>query len=36
MIMLDTDHMSALERRDQPGSAALRARLAHVPPAAKD
>ncbi len=25
--------MSVLERRDQPGSVALRARLAHVPPA---
>ena len=33
MIVLDTDHMSVLERRDQSGSAALRARLAHVPPA---
>jgi tRNA(fMet)-specific endonuclease VapC len=33
MIVLDTDHMSVLERRDQPGSVALRARLAHVPPA---
>jgi tRNA(fMet)-specific endonuclease VapC len=33
MIVLDTDHMSVLERRDQPGSITLRARLAHVPPA---
>src|SRR5262245_18328728 len=34
MIVLDTDHMSVLERRDQPGSVALRARLAHMPPGA--
>jgi tRNA(fMet)-specific endonuclease VapC len=33
MIVLDTDHLSVLERSDQPGSIALRARLAHVPPA---
>lgn len=33
MIVLDTDHLSVLERSDQPGSVALRARLAHVPPA---
>jgi tRNA(fMet)-specific endonuclease VapC len=33
MIVLDTDHLSVLERSDQPGSVPLRARLAHVPPA---
>jgi tRNA(fMet)-specific endonuclease VapC len=33
MIVLDTDHLSVLERSDQPGSVALRARLAQVPPA---
>jgi tRNA(fMet)-specific endonuclease VapC len=33
MIVLDTDHMSVLERSDQPGSVPLRARLAYVPPA---
>jgi predicted nucleic acid-binding protein len=33
MIVLDTDHLSVLERSDQPGSAALLARLAHMPPA---
>ena len=33
MIVLDTDHMSVLERRDQLGSVSLRARLAHVSPA---
>lgn len=33
MIVLDTDHLSVLERSDQPGSIALRARLAQVPPA---
>jgi tRNA(fMet)-specific endonuclease VapC len=32
MIVLDTDHLSVLERSDQPGSGALRARLAHLPP----
>jgi hypothetical protein len=31
MVVLDTDHMSVLERRDQPESAALRARLASLP-----
>jgi tRNA(fMet)-specific endonuclease VapC len=33
MIVLDTDHLSVLERSDQPGSGALCARLAHLPPA---
>jgi tRNA(fMet)-specific endonuclease VapC len=33
MIGLDTDHLSVLERSDQPGSGALRARLADLPPA---
>ena len=33
MIVLDTDHLSVLERSDQPGSGALRARLADLPPA---
>jgi tRNA(fMet)-specific endonuclease VapC len=32
MVVLDTDHMSVLERRDQPGAVALRARLAPLPP----
>jgi tRNA(fMet)-specific endonuclease VapC len=32
MLVLDTDHMSVLERRDQPAAEALRARLAPVPP----
>jgi tRNA(fMet)-specific endonuclease VapC len=32
MIGLDTDHLSVLERSDQPGSGALRARLAQLPP----
>jgi len=30
MVVLDTDHMSVLERRDQPGAVALRARLASL------
>jgi tRNA(fMet)-specific endonuclease VapC len=33
MIVLDTDHLNVLERRDQPCSVSLRARLADVPPA---
>jgi len=33
MVMLDTDHLSLLERGDQPGGGALRARLAPLPPA---
>ena len=33
MIGLDTDHLSILERSDQPGSVALRARPADLPPA---
>jgi tRNA(fMet)-specific endonuclease VapC len=33
MIVLDTDHLSVLERSDQPGAGTLRARLAHLPPA---
>jgi tRNA(fMet)-specific endonuclease VapC len=33
MVVLDTDHLSVLERSDQPGSVASRARLAHLPPA---
>jgi tRNA(fMet)-specific endonuclease VapC len=32
MTVLDTDHLSVLERSDQPGSGALRARLAPLPP----
>jgi tRNA(fMet)-specific endonuclease VapC len=32
MVILDTDHMSVLERREQPGVGHLRARLAEVPP----
>jgi len=32
MVVLDTDHMSVLERRDQPGAVALHARLAPLPP----
>jgi tRNA(fMet)-specific endonuclease VapC len=32
MTVLDTEHLSVLERSDQPGSGALRARLAHLPP----
>jgi tRNA(fMet)-specific endonuclease VapC len=32
MVVLDTDHMSVLERRDQPGAVSLRARLAPLPP----
>ena len=32
MVILDTDHMSVLERREQPGVGNLRARLAAVPP----
>jgi hypothetical protein len=32
MVVLDTDHMSALERREQPGAVPLRARLAPLPP----
>lgn len=31
MTVLDTDHMSVLERLDQPGSVALRARLSYAP-----
>jgi len=33
MVVLDTDHLSMLERGDQPGAGALRARLAPLPPA---
>ena len=33
MIVLDTDHLSVLERSDQPGAGVLRARLADLPPA---
>jgi tRNA(fMet)-specific endonuclease VapC len=33
MVVLDTDHLSMLERGDQPGGGALRARLAPLPPA---
>jgi len=33
MVVLDTDHMSVLERRDQPGAMVLRARLAPLPAA---
>jgi tRNA(fMet)-specific endonuclease VapC len=32
MVILDTDHMSVLERREQPGVGNLRARLAEVSP----
>jgi tRNA(fMet)-specific endonuclease VapC len=32
MVVLDTDHLSVLERSDQPGSGALRAQLADFPP----
>lgn len=32
MTVLDTDHLSVLEQSDQPGSGALRARLAPLPP----
>lgn len=32
MVILDTDHMSVLERREQPGLGTLRNRLAEVPP----
>lgn len=32
MVILDTDHMSVLERREQPGVGNVRARLAEVPP----
>ena len=32
MVILDTDHMSVLERRAQPGVSNLLARLAEVPP----
>jgi tRNA(fMet)-specific endonuclease VapC len=32
MVVLDTDHMSVLERSDQSDSVSLRARLAHVRP----
>jgi tRNA(fMet)-specific endonuclease VapC len=32
MIVLDTDHLSVLERSGQPGSGALRARLADLSP----
>lgn len=31
MVVLDTDHLSVLERRDQPEAMALRARLAPLP-----
>ena len=33
MVVLDTDHMSLLERRGAQGSATLRARLATLQPA---
>jgi tRNA(fMet)-specific endonuclease VapC len=33
MVVLDTDHMSVLERRDRPKAVALRARLASLPAA---
>lgn len=33
MVVLDTDHITVLERQDQPGATALRARLAALPPA---
>ena len=32
MVVLDTDHLSVLERHTQPGSTTLRAHLAHLPP----
>jgi hypothetical protein len=32
MVILDTDHMSVLERREQPGLGALLMRLAELPP----
>jgi tRNA(fMet)-specific endonuclease VapC len=32
MTVQDTDHLSVLERSDQPGSGALCARLTHLPP----
>jgi tRNA(fMet)-specific endonuclease VapC len=32
MVVLDTDHISVLERHTQPGSTTLRAHLAHLPP----
>ena len=32
MIVLDTDHLSVLERNTQPGSTTLRAHLAHLLP----
>jgi tRNA(fMet)-specific endonuclease VapC len=32
MIVPDTDHLSVLERSDQPGAVTLRARLAQLPP----
>ena len=32
MLVLDTDHMSVLERNTQPGATTLRAHLAHLPP----
>jgi tRNA(fMet)-specific endonuclease VapC len=32
MVILDTDHMSVLERREQPGLGALLRRLAELPP----
>jgi tRNA(fMet)-specific endonuclease VapC len=32
MVVLDTDHMSVLERNTQPGAATLRAHLAQIPP----
>jgi tRNA(fMet)-specific endonuclease VapC len=32
MVVLDTDHMSVLERNTQPGLTALRAHLAQIPP----
>jgi tRNA(fMet)-specific endonuclease VapC len=32
MVILDTDHMSMLERREQPGVDNLLARLAELPP----
>ena len=32
MVVLDTDHLSVLERNTLPGSTILRAHLAHLPP----
>jgi tRNA(fMet)-specific endonuclease VapC len=32
MVVLDTDHMSVLERHTQPGLTTLRTHLAHLPP----